>query len=112
MPRICGRTRISHLAITGQSVMTSNMSSFDLESLIFGMMSGVVAQGTKKIEMGYRQYNQFNVVKAVVKSLLLPYISYAVFCLKKRTMLTFAHTPQSVLRTPPTTRPGPSSRRR
>jgi hypothetical protein len=76
MPRICGRTRISHLAITGQSVMTSNMSSFDLESLIFGMMyAGVVAQGTKKIEMGYRQYNQFNVVKAVMKSLLLPYLS-------------------------------------
>jgi len=56
--------------------MTSNMSGFNVESLIFGIMYvGIVAQGTKKIEMGYRQYNQFNVVKAVVKSLLLPYLS-------------------------------------
>ena len=46
MPRICWRTRISHLTIKGQSLMTLSMSGFNVESLIFGIMYvGIVAQG-------------------------------------------------------------------
>ena len=62
-------------------VATSNRSDFDLEALILGIermaYGEMVAQRSKKMEMGYQSCKQFNVFESSAKVPLLSYLSCA-----------------------------------
>ena len=62
-------------------VVTSNRSDFDLEALILGIermaYGEMVAQCSKKMEVGYQSCNQFNVFESSAKVPLLSYLSCA-----------------------------------